>query len=152
MSMGHTYKFFGFSMSYTFLNLLLSILYLPIMLLIPYTNLYFLIPFLFSPILLTLLLSKCFLFHPSCCSLVDWVPDYELKCCQFYSLLGHMPGLRARSPFGGMEEATNRCFFPSLFPSLPLFLKINKLRKKCSLYPWVCFCFVLFILCREQVQ
>ena len=35
MSMGHTYKFFGFSISYTIFNLLLSILYLPFMLLIP---------------------------------------------------------------------------------------------------------------------
>ena len=31
-SMGHTYKFFDFSISYTILNLTLSILYLPIML------------------------------------------------------------------------------------------------------------------------
>ena len=34
MPMGHTYKFFGFSVSYTILNLPLSILYLPFMLLI----------------------------------------------------------------------------------------------------------------------
>ena len=34
-SMGHTYKFFDFSISYTILNLTLSILYLPFMLLIP---------------------------------------------------------------------------------------------------------------------
>ena len=37
MSMGHTYKFFGFSISHTILNLPLSIQYLPFMLLIPYT-------------------------------------------------------------------------------------------------------------------
>ena len=37
MSMGHTYKFFGFYISYTILNTLLSILYLPIMLLSPCT-------------------------------------------------------------------------------------------------------------------
>ena len=42
MSVGHTYKFFGFSISYTILNLPLSILYLPFMLLTPCT---------FSPIL-----------------------------------------------------------------------------------------------------
>ena len=42
MSMGHAYKFFGFSISYTILNLPLSMLYLPFMLLIPYP---------FSPIL-----------------------------------------------------------------------------------------------------
>ena len=34
MSMGHTYKFFGFSISYTILTLPLSIFYLPFMLLI----------------------------------------------------------------------------------------------------------------------
>ena len=37
MSMGLTYKFFGFYISYTILNLPLSILYLPFMLLIPCT-------------------------------------------------------------------------------------------------------------------
>ena len=37
MSMGHTYKFFTFSISYTILNLPLSILYLSTMLLIPCT-------------------------------------------------------------------------------------------------------------------
>ena len=37
MSMGHTYKFFGFSISYTVLNIPLSILYLPIMIFYPYT-------------------------------------------------------------------------------------------------------------------
>ena len=37
MSVGCTYKFFGFYMSYTVLNLLLSILYLPFTLLIPCT-------------------------------------------------------------------------------------------------------------------
>ena len=37
MSMGFTYKFFGFSISYTILTLPLSILYLPIMLLNPCT-------------------------------------------------------------------------------------------------------------------
>ena len=42
MSMGRTYKFFGFCISHTILNLPLPILYLPIMLLIPCT---------FSPIL-----------------------------------------------------------------------------------------------------
>ena len=37
MSMGHTYKFFGFYISYTILTLRLSIFYLPFMLLIPCT-------------------------------------------------------------------------------------------------------------------
>ena len=35
--------------------------------------------------------------------------------------LGHMPGLRARFPVGGVQEATAHwCFSPSLSPSLPL--------------------------------
>ena len=37
MSMGHTFKFFDFSISYTILNLPLSILYLPVTLFIPCT-------------------------------------------------------------------------------------------------------------------
>ena len=37
ISMGHTYKFFGFYISYTILNLPLSTFYLPCMLLIPCT-------------------------------------------------------------------------------------------------------------------
>ena len=38
MSLGRTYKFFGFSISYTILNLLLSILWLPVLPLIPCTS------------------------------------------------------------------------------------------------------------------
>ena len=37
VSIGHAYKFFGFSISYTILNISLSVLYLPIMLLNPCT-------------------------------------------------------------------------------------------------------------------
>ena len=44
MSMGHTYKFFTFSISYTILNLPLSIFYLPFMLLISHTFSYILPP------------------------------------------------------------------------------------------------------------
>ena len=40
---------------------------------------------------------------------------------------GHMPGLQAGSPVGATWEATtHRCFCPSISPSLPLSLKINK--------------------------
>ena len=53
MSMGHTYKFFGFSISHTILNLLLSILYLPIMFLIPCTFLPILKLYLFIYLFLT---------------------------------------------------------------------------------------------------
>ena len=47
-----------------------------------------------------------------------------------------MPGLQAGSPVGDVREATNccfsyaLCFSPSLSPSFPLSLKINKILKK----------------------
>ena len=48
----------------------------------------------------------------------------ESEGCRFDSQSGHMPGLWARSPDGGVQEATDQCFsgtcfFPSLSPSLP---------------------------------
>ena len=52
---------------------------------------------------------------------VDWVPACEPKGHWFYSQSGHMPGLQARSPVGGMGEATtHECFSPYFvpFPSL----------------------------------
>ena len=58
---------------------------------------------------------------PGWCSSVDWALDYEPKGCQFSSQSGHMPGLQARSPVGGTQEATTHwCFSPLLSPSLPL--------------------------------
>ena len=61
------------------------------------------------------------------CVSVDWVLAWEPKCCWFDSQWGHMPGLRPRSPVGGVREATTHwCFFHSLSPCLPLSLKINK--------------------------
>ena len=53
----------------------------------------------------------------------------------FDSQSGHVPGLPARSPVGGVWEATNRCFSPSLSPFLPLSLKnkFKKSLKKCQL-------------------
>ena len=59
---------------------------------------------------------------------------------QFSSRSGYMPGLRARSPVGGLQKATNECFPPSLFPSLPLSLKINKIFKKRRLTKIMCVC------------
>ena len=38
-------------------------------------------------------------------------------------------GLQARSPAGGVRDATDQCFSPSLSPSLPLSIKINKILK-----------------------
>ena len=65
--------------------------------------------------------------YPGWCSSVDWAPACRPKGCQFDSQSGHMPGLQARSPVGGTQEATTHWFFsPSLSPSLPLSLKISK--------------------------
>ena len=76
-------------------------------------------------------------FHPGWCASVDWAPAWELNDCQFNSLSGHRPGLWARSPFGGEQEATNWClshtsmievmFFSLSSPSLLLSLKTNKI-------------------------
>ena len=64
---------------------------------------------------------------PGWCSSVDWAWACEPKGCWFNSQSGHMPGLQARSPVVDAWEATTHwCFFPSLSPSLPLSLKINK--------------------------
>ena len=58
---------------------------------------------------------------------MDWAPACEPRGHWFDSWLGHMPGLRARPSVGGVQQATAHwCFSPSLSPSLPLSLKINK--------------------------
>ena len=44
---------------------------------------------------------------PGWCGSVDWVPAWEQKGHLLDSWSGHMLGLRARSPVGGMREATN---------------------------------------------
>ena len=62
--------------------------------------------------------------------LVGWVLTCEPKGYWFNSQSGHMPGLWARSPVGGIRETTNYILmFLSLSPSLALSLKkyINKL-------------------------
>ena len=64
---------------------------------------------------------------PGWCGSVDWALAWEPKGCWFNSQSGHMSGLRARSPAGGMREVTTIDFFsPSLSPSHPLCLKISK--------------------------
>ena len=50
----------------------------------------------------------------------------EKDCC-FDSQSGHMPGLWVRYLVRGAQEADDGCFSPSLSPSLPLSLKINKI-------------------------
>ena len=67
--------------------------------------------------------------HPDQCGSVCWALSCKAKGCHFYSWSGHMPGLWVRS-----QEATDGCllhqyFSPSLSPSLPLSLKINKILK-----------------------
>ena len=62
-------------------------------------------------------------FCPGWCGSVDWVPACEPKGC--------MPGVQARSPVGGVWEATDWCIsqasmFLSLPVSFPSPLKINK--------------------------
>ena len=77
---------------------------------------------------------------------VGWVPVYRLKGRWFDSWSGHMPELCSRSPAGGVEEETDRCFScTSMFPFLPFLLSKNKkneiksLKKhlKKNLYPWL---------------
>ena len=64
---------------------------------------------------------------PGWCGSVAWAPAFEPKGCMFDSQSRHMPGLRARSPVGGVQEATTHWCFLSLSFSLPDPLsKINK--------------------------
>ena len=64
---------------------------------------------------------------PGWCGSVDWGLAYEPKDRWFDSQSGHVPGLQARSPVGGVWETTTPwCFSCSLSPSLPLSLKISK--------------------------
>ena len=59
----------------------------------------------------------------------QWI-ECQPKGLQVNSWSGYIPWLRARSPFGGVREATDQCFSPSLSPSLPLSLKIKKKKKE----------------------
>ena len=75
-----------------------------------------------------LISSELTVICPGWCGSVDWALACKPKGHWFNSQSGHMPGLQARSPVGGVREATTRgCFSPSLSPSLPLSLKINKI-------------------------
>ena len=64
----------------------------------------------------SLLLNKEYKDSLGWCGSGDWAPACEPKGHQFNSQSGHMPVLWARSPVGGMQEATN------IDISLPLFL------------------------------
>ena len=90
--------------------------------------LYFYLNNIFRCFINNILLGKNQTSSPGWCGSVDWVLTCEPKGHGFNSQSGHMPGLQARSPEKGMWQATTqRCFSPSLSPSLPLSLKINSL-------------------------
>ena len=68
---------------------------------------------------------------PGWCGSVDRELDSKPKGHWLPSQSGHIPGLRVRSPFGGVQEATDQCLSLSLSLSLPLSLNIiNKIFKK----------------------
>ena len=69
-------------------------------------------------------ISKKNLF-PGWCSSVDQAQAWEPKHCWFDYQSGHMPALRASFPVGDTREATTHWCFS---PSLPLSLKINKIK------------------------
>ena len=70
-------------------------------------------------------LIKITCFSPGWCGPVDWEPACEPKGRWFDSQSEHTPGLLARSPVEGAQEATTHwCFSPSL--SLPSPLSTNK--------------------------
>ena len=55
--------------------------------------------------------------------MAQWIEHWPVneKVTSSIPSLGHMPGLWARSPVGGAQEATTQwCFSSSLSPSLPL--------------------------------
>ena len=60
---------------------------------------------------------------PGWCGSLGSTSACEPEAQQCDSWSPHMPGLRAMSPVGGVQEATgDQCFFPSLSLSLPLSL------------------------------
>ena len=68
------------------------------------------------------------------CGSVNWAPACEPEGCRVESQSGHMPGLHARSPVGGTQEATTYwCFSPSF--SLPSsYFKNKYFRRKKYIY------------------
>ena len=59
------------------------------------------------------------------CGSVGWSIILQTKSHWFDSQSGHMPGLWARSPVGGMQEANDWCFSSSLSLSISISLKIK---------------------------
>ena len=83
---------------------------------------------LFSPFLIVW--SGSFLkLYPALAVVAQWIECWSVnqRVAGLIPSLGHMPELQARSPVGGTWEATTHwCFSPSLSPSLPFYLKVNK--------------------------
>ena len=77
----------------------------------------------------TIFQLKIFSFCTGWCGSVEWAPPWKPKGHWFDSQSGHVPGLWARSPVGGMWEATTHCCFSPSLP-LPLSLKINTIFRK----------------------
>ena len=55
-------------------------------------------------------LVKMMMMGPDSCGSMGWVLSHKVKGPQFDSWSRHMPGMRARSPVGGVGGATNQCF------------------------------------------
>ena len=71
-----------------------------------------------------------------------WFSELSIGLWTERSQSGRMPGLRARSPAGGMRDASTLpqcCFSPSLSPFLPISLKVNKILKKINKFPYLIF-------------
>ena len=69
--------------------------------------------------------------RPALAHVAQWTecqPACEPGGHWFDTQSGHMPGLRARSPAGGVQEATTLTFLSLSFSFLPLSLKMNKLK------------------------
>ena len=58
------------------------------------------------------------------CGSVGWASSCKAKSCWFNSWSRRMPGLWARAPVGGMQEATNGCFL-CMSMCLSLFLSLS---------------------------
>ena len=126
----------GWGMAYSHLMLLLTLVGLGL----PFCHLFSIVPSMFYTSIHLFLPSFCsvtfFMFfnfncsfgflnfnyiNPGWCGSVDWMLACKPKGHQFNSQSRHMPGLQARSPVRGTQEATTHwCFSPSLSPSLPL--------------------------------
>ena len=95
---------------------------------------------------------------PDWCGSVDWALACEQKGYYWLvSIQGAGLGCRPGPQLGGVWEAINQCFSPSLLPSLPLSLKINKWNlffKKswCQIYFKSCIFISLKLLMNDKIS